>query len=141
MKIEVSAIVYLKGENAMMREESILFDKRLHAIERTLQQILDAQNLHNDNLAVVYKRVSLLGHMIEAVSQNKEPRVTETLRAEIDYTVHTEEFLALFDKDPEEFIKSYGEEIFKILRADRENGLRRFGKLAPARASAKKKLQ
>lgn len=80
--------------------------------QQTMQKTID--NMAN-NVLVLYRRTTALALMLETMSKQEGMRMPKVIRAEIDATLHPEEFRELADKDPEEFRHQYGDTTYKIL--------------------------
>lgn len=105
----------------------------LKRIEQRQEEMARALDSVRHDLVTVYRRTTVLAQMIDAVWQCREPRMPATLRAEIDASLHPEEFIELAAKDPEEFTRRYGAATLTVLKDLGLNGITRLGELAPAR--------
>ncbi len=113
----------------------------LARLEEKLDQLIrmTEENIHNT--AVVYRRTTALAQMVEALAEGREPRLTRNMRAEIDASLHGEEFAQMMQSDPEAFIRLYGKEVYELCRDRGKGGILTMGNLAPSRGELKKKMQ
>lgn len=85
---------------------------QLLANQAKMQQLLEAQYR---NILVLYRRTTALALMLEAISKDEKLKMPKVIRAEIDASLHPEEFVALAQQDAAEFKNRYGQIAYDVL--------------------------
>lgn len=116
-------------------------DKRLDALEKSVNRLLRLAEGNAQAINALYRRSIALAQMIEALHEKREPRVTRALRSEIDASLHPEEFLELARRDPHEFVERYGQHLLQQVLQLGMEGVGTMGELAPKKSIGKRKLQ
>lgn len=116
-------------------------EKRLDALEKKINRLLRLAEGNAQAINTLYRRTIALAQMMEAMHEGREPRVTRSLRSEIDASLHPEEFLELARRDPHEFIERYGQALLQQVLQMGIEGVGTMGELAPKKALGRKKLQ
>jgi hypothetical protein len=105
----------------------------LSQIEAKLDELLQIERMNARNIFTLYRRMTALAHMVEAVSDGREPRLPKVVRAEIDASVNPEAFEELARKDKQEFTHRYGEDVYNLLQRQGIDSISKIGEFAPAR--------
>ncbi len=101
------------------------------SIHQKLDALLALEKRNATNIIALYRRMTALAYMVEAVAEGREPRMPKVLRAEIDASLHPELFLELADKDKPEFLRRYGEVVLNVLRTQGIDAISKIGEFAP----------
>ncbi len=116
-------------------------ETRLAHIEKMLQDILRIVQSNHYNTVTIYRRTAALALMVEAVGEGREPRITKSMRAEIDASLNPKEFSDLATNDPDAFIHRYGKMVYSNWQKSGMEGVLPIGDFAPTKTEYKKKMQ
>ncbi|GEM_PF-1801379 len=108
--------------------------QRIDALERKIDRLTELVANESRNMVALYRRSTALMHMVESVADGQEPRLPKVVRAEIDASISPDAFIELAEKDEEEFIRRYGQEVLKVLKERGIEVITRIGEFAPLKS-------
>lgn len=103
---------------------------QLLAQQQQMQKLLESQHR---NILVLYRRTTALALMLEAISKDEKLKMPKVIRAEIDASLHPDEFVALAEQDSQEFIARYGQTAYEVLN---KQGLDAIGRVSDMTSAA-----
>lgn len=106
----------------------------LTSIEEKLDALLRLEQMNANNILALYRRTTALAHMVEAVAEGREPRLPQTIRAEIDASLNADAFEQLARQDLPEFLRRYGQGVLDVLQKQGVTAITRIGELAPLKS-------
>lgn len=109
-----------------INKKSSEIKKLLSLQEEALRQI--KQQSHN--ILVLYRRTTVLAHMLESIAKHNDMRIPKTIRAEIDASLRPEEFASLARQDEAEFVARYGESTLAVIKEQGLQAISTIGDLA-----------
>ncbi len=114
---------------------------RLEDLEAQLAHVTELLEQTLGNTVVLYKRMGALAYMVECLAEQKQPSMTDAMRAEVDATLYPDEFADLAVKDPDEFCARYGDKVHARVMEHGVESICRFGELSAHQKLSKRKLQ
>ena len=109
-------------------------DETHASIHEKLDELLKLERSNANNIFALYRRMTALAHMVEAVADGREPRLPKVLRAEIDASINPDIFEELGKKDPEEFKRRYGDMVLDVLNRQGIDAITKIGEFAPMKS-------
>lgn len=106
----------------------------LKTIEEKLDALLRLEQMNANNIYALYRRTTALAHMVEAVAEGREPRLPQTIRAEIDASLNADAFEQMARQDASEFIRRYGKQVLEVLQKQGVDAISRIGDFAPLKS-------
>ena len=107
-------------------------DEKLTLLLKQQGELFQVLQLQQQNLHVLYRRTTVLAHMLDALAKQGDVAVPRTIRAEIDASLRPEEFAELAKEDEAEFIRRYGMQTLEIMKKHGLSAISTVGDLGSA---------